>query len=331
VIGWLLVWTILATPAIGEHVVWAQDALLEGDPEAVPVLVVPGWGDEAPDVEPLVRRLVDHGWSEVRVQALTFENPVGSNQENAREIARAVEVLRGLTGADRVDLVAHSMGGLAVRHYLLFEGGEDRVRRVVFLATPHRGSVAAVLAWGDGGREMVPGSDFLRRLNEGGIPEGVEALSIRTPVDLRVIPGSSAVLLGALNLEICCPTHNQLVEEDRTGEAVVGFLREGASGVPDAERAQIRVRSNLRARSPFELWRPLDDPRLRRTGDAWYEDAWASERWGMTWDEIWDEVRGDGWGNEWARRMLRRWFLPSTDALVGEGRKDPRGWDGKGG
>jgi triacylglycerol lipase len=214
----------------------AQDPFGERDGEAVPVLLVPGWGDHAPDLEPFVRRMVDAGWPASRVSALTFRDPVGSNQAHAGEVGRAVEILLSLTGAERVDIVAHSMGGLAVRYYLQFEGGKDRVRRVVFLGTPHRGTVAAMLAWGDGGREMVPGSDFLNRLNDGdAVPDGVEVLAIRTAVDLRVIPGSSAMLPGARNLEICCPTHPGMVEDDGTFDVVAHFLRADAEQLAEPD------------------------------------------------------------------------------------------------
>ena len=216
---------------------------LEAGAEPVPVLVVPGWGDNAPDVEPIRQRLIGAGWPESRVSTLSFKDPVGSNAEHAAEIETAVRVLQGLTGARRVDVVAHSMGGLAVRYYLkrtdldLGESADPEafpVRRVIFLGTPHRGTVAAVLAWGDGGREMVPGSDFLMRLNEAGpVPEGVDALALRTPVDLRVIPASSALLRGerVRNLELCCPTHTQLVDDEDTFQVILEFLLHGPDSV----------------------------------------------------------------------------------------------------
>jgi triacylglycerol esterase/lipase EstA (alpha/beta hydrolase family) len=203
----------------------------------IPVLLVPGWGDEATSMEPLRTRFTNAGWPESRVSVLSFRDPVGSNAAHAEEIGRAVRVLRGLTGAPRVDIVAHSMGGLAVRQFFLTEEEAGYVRRVVFLGTPHRGTVVAVLSWGDGGREMVPGSPFLVRLNEApAVPAGVQALAIRTPVDLRVIPASSAILRGegVENVEICCPTHAGLVDDERTFSEVRGFL--GAdSGVMDPD------------------------------------------------------------------------------------------------
>jgi len=57
----------------------------------------------------------------------------------------------GLPKVHRIDIATHPMGGLAVRRYL--EQAECPVRRVVFLGTPHQGTVAAMLGWGRvGGR-----------------------------------------------------------------------------------------------------------------------------------------------------------------------------------
>jgi triacylglycerol lipase len=175
------------------------------------------------------------------VVALSFRDPFGSNHAHAEEIDGAVRTLMALTGARQVDVVAHSMGGLAVRYYLRTGETAAAIRRAIFLGTPHRGTAAAILAWGDGGREMVPGSDFLMGLNQGRpVPEGVEALAIRTPVDLRVIPASSGRLAGpgVENVEICCPSHNALVDHEETFLEILRFIREGPAreAVPDVRQ-----------------------------------------------------------------------------------------------
>lgn len=200
--------------------------------ELPPVLLVPGWSDRASHLEEFRQMLVEGGWPEDRVLSLDFRDPVGSNRVHAREVSDAVEALRERTGAPRVDVVAFSMGGLAVRHFLLFEDGEAVVRRAVFLGTPHRGTVVAVFAWGDGGREMIPGSPFLERLNAGTLPTTVEMASIRTAVDTRVIPGSSAFLPGAANVEVCCPGHVGLLKDPVAFSLVRRFLVAGAAALP---------------------------------------------------------------------------------------------------
>ncbi|MBI4545012.1 MAG: alpha/beta fold hydrolase [Gemmatimonadetes bacterium] len=199
-----------------------QSAAREPEPLALtPVLLVPGWQDRAAHLEPLRARFLAHGWPADAARAIGFREPVGSNAAHAAEIAAAVDTLRRRTGAQRVDIVAHSMGGLAVRYYLSYLGGSNYVRRVVFLATPHQGTWLAYLGWGQGGREMRPGSALLERLNRGRIvPAGVRAISIRTPADLRVFPRHSTQIAHALNLRVCCPSHPGLIRDRRAFETV---------------------------------------------------------------------------------------------------------------
>lgn len=265
-IGGLLLLTLAAGPA---H---AQNVFATPDTSVVPVLIVPGWSDHAPTVEPLRRSLIQAGWPATRVDAMSFQDAVGSNQEHAIEIRLAAERLLARTGAEEIDIVAHSMGGLSVRYFLAFQEGNSVVRRVVFLGTPHRGTLAAMLAWGEGGREMVPGSEFLEKLNsEKGRLSGTEALAIRTPVDFRVIPSSSGLLPGVLNLEVCCPSHTQLVENRETAEAVQAFLRAGAEGVPDAEVPGARTEWTG---GRFGEWAPWGDGPAEATLRRWFFPTW---------------------------------------------------------
>jgi triacylglycerol lipase len=190
------------------------------------VLVIPGWSDDETRLAALGARLTAAGWDDGFVLTLSFEDPVGSNRDHAREIAQAVLAFKSRTGADRIDIVAHSMGGLATRYFLL-NGGDVHVRRVVFLATPHMGTVAAHFGWGEGAREMEPQSTFLLGLLRAQpIPSGVRAITIRTPLDLHVLPPESATLPGVPNLEVCCPTHAGLLDDDETFGLIQRFLRD---------------------------------------------------------------------------------------------------------
>lgn len=199
-----------------------------------PVLIVPGWSDRVPDLEEFHRRLLEGGWPPDRVHPMEFEDPVGSNREHALEVQAAARELLERTGAEQLDIVAFSMGGLAVREFLHFRGGSDLVRRVAFLGTPHRGTIAAVFAWGEGGREMIPGSPFLERLNRAPVQHRVEMASFRTPLDTRVVPGTSALLPGAVNVEVCCPGHTGMLRDSETFTLVRDFLLLGAEALPEA-------------------------------------------------------------------------------------------------
>jgi triacylglycerol lipase len=197
------------------------------DPAAgTPVLLVPGWLDTARDLAALRIRLLAAGWASDEVETLTFDDPAGSNRDHAQELAVAIAGLLERTGAEEVDIVAHSMGGLATRLYLR-EATPHRVRRVVFIASPHRGTLSAHLAWGGGRDEMMPDSPFLDTLNaEWPAPSGVDAITIRTPVDTHIVPGESATLPGVPDHVVCCPTHAGLLRDDEVFAIVSDFLRD---------------------------------------------------------------------------------------------------------
>lgn len=192
-------------------------------PQALPpVLLVPGWSDTARVLRPCREFLIRAGWPADAVRSLSFRDRYGSNVEHAQEIAAAAADL-AVRSARRVAVVAHSMGGLALRHYLL-EGGEDTVDTAIFAGTPHRGTWVAWLAWGRGGVEMRPGSSFLESLNARPLPPSVRAVCLRTPIDTRVVPGHSAWLDGAACHTVRLPTHPRMLRHPATLELVRDLL-----------------------------------------------------------------------------------------------------------
>jgi triacylglycerol lipase len=196
-------------------------------PAVLPLLFVPGWSDRAKRLDWLRQEFVRAGYAASHVCVLDFRDRFGSNIEHAFEIARAIEELRASTGTDRVDVVAHSMGGLALRYYLHFHGGAGIVRRVVFMGTPHRGTWLAYLGWGKGAREMRPGHPLLQSLGRlPSVPAGVSALCIHTPMETRVLPRSSALLADARNTRVWSASHPSLLRSRKVFAAIRAFLQE---------------------------------------------------------------------------------------------------------
>jgi pimeloyl-ACP methyl ester carboxylesterase len=193
----------------------------------LPVLLVPGWLDTDRDMAALRISLIRAGWAPESVRAVSFDDPAGSNRDHAEELHTVARALLRETGLDSLDVVAYSMGGLATRWYLLRDDAVA-VRRLAFLATPHRGTLAAHLAWGDGREEMMPESPFLDTLNARAlVPAGVEVMTVRTSFDTHVIPGESATLPGVPDVEICCPTHPGLLTHAEVFAIVRRFLETG--------------------------------------------------------------------------------------------------------
>lgn len=204
-----------------------EDQVGTEDPRR-PVLLVPGWADVGERLAPLAYRLRTSGWDSTAVLTVNFENPVGSNIDHAEEIRQAVDSLLSLNpDAAEVDIVAHSMGGLATRWYMQ-HGGADMVRRFVSLAGPHRGTLVSLVAWGEGGVEMKPDSPFLAELDSV-LPEGVEGFTIRTELETHIIPQENATLPGVPDTLLCCTMHWTLPTDANAIDVIVDFLLNGRS------------------------------------------------------------------------------------------------------
>lgn len=64
----------------------------------------------------------------------------GSIEENAAAIARTIDLALSETGATKVNIIAHSKGGLDSRYLISHLGYADKVASLTTMSTPHRGS-----------------------------------------------------------------------------------------------------------------------------------------------------------------------------------------------
>lgn len=75
----------------------------------------------------------------------TFHHPrVPGAGSIAARAQKLVELVRGLPG-DRINVIAHSMGGLDARYAIAHLGLADRVASLVTIGTPHQGTPVAAL------------------------------------------------------------------------------------------------------------------------------------------------------------------------------------------
>ena len=59
-----------------------------------------------------------------------------------------MELLRAITGSEKVHVVGHSLGGVLLRWYVQELGGDDTVDTAVTIASPHEGTELARLVVG---------------------------------------------------------------------------------------------------------------------------------------------------------------------------------------
>ena len=89
------------------------------------------------------------------------------NATTAHQLATFIDDVRARTGAARVDLVTHSMGGLSSRYYLTNLDSAGKVDDWVSLGGPNHGTQSANGCFQTSCVQMRPGSAFLTKLNQG--------------------------------------------------------------------------------------------------------------------------------------------------------------------
>lgn len=178
-----------------------------------PILFVHGWRGRAEQWRLMMSRFRRDGWTERELFAWTVDTREAP-EAAARRIAARVDQILAATGAERVDLVTHSMGGLPARYYLRALGGVDRVDAWVSLGGPNHGTAVALLCFSDACRAMWPGSRFLDALNHGDeTPGQVRYATWGSPCDEIIDPPGSVALQGAANHRTGCLSHLDLLRD----------------------------------------------------------------------------------------------------------------------
>ncbi|MGJ7915284.1 esterase/lipase family protein [Massilia sp. LXY-6] len=147
-------------------------------------------------------------------------------------VERAVRDLCAAAGAEKVAIVAHSMGGLVARAWMRAHG-TARVARVITLGTPHHGTALARFGLGINAFQMRPGSAWLGALAaaEDGAARAL-VTSLYTHHDNIVSPRESSRLEGARNLEFGGVGHVALGSNPRVLAAVMHELALPPSRAP---------------------------------------------------------------------------------------------------
>jgi pimeloyl-ACP methyl ester carboxylesterase len=121
----------------------------------------------------------------------------------------------------RIHLLGHSIGGLAIRHFVSELGGDRRVASTISIASPFAGAPRARLFPGALAREIEPGSAFLASLRAA--HSDVPHLSIAGGGD-RVVP-DGALLVEGERLLVERAGHNESLYHPETVAAVVARIR----------------------------------------------------------------------------------------------------------
>jgi len=191
-----------------------------------PILFVHGWNSSASTFNTMVGRFQTAGYTSNQLMAITY-NSNTSNRTIAGQVQTAVNDLRARTGAAKVDIVSHSMGGLSTRSYLKERGGTALVDDWVSLAGPNHGTNTAYACYlfSRGCRDMIPNSDLLVALNSGDeTPGSTNYGTYWSNSDDVINPDNSTVLTGATNTFAGSIEHSDFLSRSDVFTMVQGFV-----------------------------------------------------------------------------------------------------------
>jgi triacylglycerol esterase/lipase EstA (alpha/beta hydrolase family) len=179
----------------------------------LPVVLVPGYGGGTNALDVLADALRADGRF-TRVVELGGASLDDLNRQADLVDAAVKDTLRE-SGTNKVDIVAYSAGGIAVRLWAADPEHSSQARRVVTLSTPNHGTDVSPVESGLGPpdcpkacEQLLAGSTFMKSLAEHDTaPTGPDWVSIWTDQDEVVVPPTSAVLEGALDFSVqsVCP------------------------------------------------------------------------------------------------------------------------------
>jgi triacylglycerol esterase/lipase EstA (alpha/beta hydrolase family) len=196
---------------------------VHADGARVPVLLVHGYGCNSgywAHLEPLLDR------ARISHASIDLEPVAAGIDDYAPLIEARVHELCAATGAARIAIVAHSMGGLAARAWMRAYG-HARVARLITLGTPHHGTALARFGPGANAAQMRRDSPWLRALAAGETADvRARIVSLYTHHDNIVAPQDSSELPGARNVAFGGVGHVALGSNPRVLAEVLRVLRE---------------------------------------------------------------------------------------------------------
>ncbi|THA75345.1 alpha/beta hydrolase [Streptomyces sp. A0642] len=175
---------------------------------STPVVFVHGYTGNASNWVTAMSVFQLNGWSSSKLFAYEY-NSYGNNVTNAQGLAAFVNNVKARTGASKVAIVNHSMGGLVSQYYLKVLGGNTSVSHLASIAGANHGTTfaSACLIYTTC-QQMYPGSSFISQISSGDeTPGDTKYATWYSACDGIILPYTSTRLSGATNNNVLCQTH----------------------------------------------------------------------------------------------------------------------------
>ncbi|MEV0261626.1 alpha/beta fold hydrolase [Streptomyces sp. NPDC050617] len=244
-----------------------------------PIVFVHGWHSGPGTWGQMINKVENYGYSPDELYRFDYSSlsQQGNGATPIRSLADKLDAFihdKGLLGKSpdgKIDIVAHSMGGLVSRAYLKQNGGHKTTAHLVTYATPNHGTILSYFCIPGipqcdvQAREMDAGSGFLTWLNGGTeTPGDTHYATFRSNVgdepmappttywcDKTVVgvdedgekslkhSGRTSILKGADNFVSPCVGHDQIANDEWTIDKTLHLIAD-PDGAHTPKAAQVR-------------------------------------------------------------------------------------------
>lgn len=204
--------------------------------DTAPVLLVHGFGNDASSMRAVERSLTRDGFRAFSLDLPNFG--YGDAMDDAAVVQARVTEIKALTGAETVDLVGHSRGGLVARAAKQLLDPDGSIGRVVTVSSANQGihlgpfDRLGALALPEGMQQIRRGTGFVDDLQRTHVGHDLVAVGT-TGVDGVLVPASASRIDGAPFLAvdegrtigpISRVGHYGILRDDTAYEAIRGAL-----------------------------------------------------------------------------------------------------------
>ena len=118
------------------------------------------------------------------------------------------------------------MGGLVSRYYSSSPRGAGRVRGIITIASPYKGTRIAVLGIGKNAKEMIPNSEFLNELNKKPMPK---IYALWSTLDNLIVPPEYAFMEGMPHDSLPLKGHIAMLFSNVVYRHILSYLKENSA------------------------------------------------------------------------------------------------------
>lgn len=142
----------------------------------------------------------------------------------AARVAKKVEKIKKRAKAERIIIVAHSMGGIIARYYLQKLQRDGEIATLITMGTAHQGAHLSRFSPLPHLKELAPGSRILDALNACPLPQTTKAVNLYGSHDWILQPKSVALWEGIENHELQGIGHLGILFSRRAVKQIIRHL-----------------------------------------------------------------------------------------------------------